>query len=75
MIYLGFDHVRLQTVARYKDQRLILQETERAHKIIDALYATGKDGPRMPYDTEIRMVICEIPYSDQAWSDLRSIAQ
>ncbi|KKL46154.1 hypothetical protein LCGC14_2348420, partial [marine sediment metagenome] len=34
MIYLGFDHVRLQTVARYKDQRLILQETECSHKII-----------------------------------------
>lgn len=72
MIYLGYDHVRLQTVAHYKDQKLILQGTERANEIVNALWHNGED---VPYDSQFSMAIREVPYSEQAWSDLLSVAQ
>lgn len=85
MIYLGYDMCHQQTIARYKDQRIILEDGHRMKEIVDGLCAVGEKIPKTTLvsagefgDLEVVSLIqtpyvYQVPYSDQAWSDLLSV--
>lgn len=85
MIYLGYDICHQQEIARYKDQRIILDGGDRMAEILNGLCAVGKKMPRPgPVsggefgDVEVIIIpqtpyVYQVPYSDQAWNDLLSV--
>ncbi|KKK87650.1 hypothetical protein LCGC14_2751120 [marine sediment metagenome] len=86
MILLGYDIMMQETVVRYKDQKLILKECDRAREIINGLVAVSKKVSSRPMwssqqgDLEINVLIRTpytryVEYSEKAWSALLSVAQ
>ncbi len=69
MIYLGFDLYHQLNIVNYNGQRLYLSKCDRAAEILGGLYDVSEkvDGC-MPYSRKVE-------YSEQAWSDLLSVAQ
>jgi len=69
MIYLGFDHYHRQNIVNYKGHRLICRDGPRTIEILQGLYNVSvKVLGVLPYTHKVE-------YSNQAWSDLLSVAQ